>query len=87
MPNNVNPDAHSNVFSEIDRLLETMIEQQRQKVLATARAKVPHLTPEDVMNPEAYPAIYEDGPFNFEDGILTGLLSAQMAIRAHARGK
>jgi hypothetical protein len=69
----------------IDSLLEQMIDAQRRKVLETARAKVPNLTPEDVMNPEAYPAIYEDGPFNFEDGILTGLLSAQMAIRAHSR--
>jgi len=73
-------DAHS-----ADRLLEQMIEQQRGKVLETARKKIPHLTGEDVMTPEAYPDLYADGPFNYEDGILNGLLSAQMALRALVR--
>lgn len=70
---------------EIDRLLDQMIAHQRERLLSTARAKVPRLTPEDVMTPEAYPELYFDGPFNYDDGILNGLLSAQMAIRALAR--
>lgn len=65
----------------IDQLLERMADQQRAKVLETARRHVPGLTPEDILNPEAYPILYEDGPFNYEDGILTGILSAQMAVR------
>lgn len=69
----------------IDRLLDSMIDQQRGKLLATARAKIPHLTPDDVLTPEAYPELYYDGPFNYDDGILNGLLSAQMAIRALVR--
>lgn len=78
-------DATAQPLAEIDRLLEQMVEQQRRKVLETARRRVPHLTPEDVMTPEAYPEIYGDGPFNYEDGILNGLLSAQIAIRAQLR--
>jgi hypothetical protein len=71
--------------SEIDRLLDQMIDGQRTKVLATARVKFPSLTSDDVQTPEAWPELYADGPFNYEDGILNGLLSAQMAVRALAR--
>jgi len=77
--------VHEPTALEIDRLLDSMIGQQRQKLLETARRKIPHLTGEDVMTPEAYPDLYFDGPFNYEDGILNGLLSAQMAVRAHIR--
>lgn len=69
----------------VERLLDDMVRAQRDKVLSTARAKFPRLTGEDVMTPEAYPELYADGPFNYEDGILNGLLSAQMALRALAR--
>lgn len=69
----------------IDALFEQMIEQQRHKTLEIARAKVPYLTPDDILTPEAYPSIHDDGPFNYEDGILNGLLSAQMAVRAWFR--
>ncbi|MHB1846766.1 MAG: hypothetical protein ACYCWW_18245 [Deltaproteobacteria bacterium] len=73
--------------AEIDRLLEGMIEQQRRKVLALARELVPSLTSEDVLNPDGYPALAESGRFNYEDGILAGLLSGQMALRAHVAGR
>ena len=71
--------------SGIVRLLEQMADQQRAKVLDTARKRLPNLTPEDVMNPRGSREIYLDGPFNYEDGILNGLLTAQMAVRARFR--
>lgn len=80
------PAQVAQLLADIDQMLEQMVEHQRGKVLETARKRIPHLTPEDVLNPEAYPAIYSDGPFNYEDGIVNGLLSAQMAIRARVRG-
>ncbi len=63
-----------------------MIAQQRAKVLATARAILPSLTSEDVLNPDGYPELAGDGPFNYEDGLLAGLLAAQMALRAELGG-
>jgi hypothetical protein len=65
-----------------DHVLEEMITQQREKVLRLARQVVPHLSPEDVLNPNDFPALHEHPTFDYEDGLLAGLLSAQMALRA-----
>jgi hypothetical protein len=70
---------------KVDEVLERIIAQQRAKVLAVARQRVPHVTCEDIMTPEGYPELWADGPFNYEDGILNGLRTAQMAVRAWAR--
>jgi len=66
-------------------VLDGMIEQQRAKVLATARRVVPHLTADDVMNPHDFPALAASAEFQYEDGILAGYLGAQMALRAHMK--
>ena len=65
--------------------LEKMITQQRKKVLQIARDLKPGLTPEDILNPQDYPELMGDPIYNFEDGILAGLISAQMSIRSEAR--
>ena len=70
----------------LDRLLLQMIEQQERKLLALARQAVPDLTPEDLRNPQDFPALGRDPEFNYEDGLLAGLRSAHMAIRAELRG-
>jgi len=69
-------------LSQVDRLLDEMIAQQRAKVLALAREVLPSLTAEDVLNPDGYPELAGHGPFNYEDGQLAGLISSQVAIRA-----
>lgn len=63
-------------------LLEGMIAQQQAKVLALAQLLVPGITPEDARNPHDFPALKACDAFNFEDGILAGLLAARMAIAA-----
>ena len=70
----------------IDRLLSQMIEQQEGKVLRLARRTVPDLTPEDLRNPQDFPQLSRDPIFNYEDGILAGLRSAHIALRAELRG-
>ncbi len=66
----------------LDRLLLQMIDQQEHKLLELARQTVPDLTPEDLRNPQDFPALVRDPDFNYEDGLLAGLRSAHMAIRA-----
>lgn len=63
-------------------LLEAMAAHQREKVLEAARRVVPHLTPDDLLNPHDFPALQAAPEFHYEDGILAGLLSAQAALRA-----
>ena len=69
----------------LDRLLTEMIDQQERKVLTLAREIVPGLTPEDVRNPQDFAQLSRDPVFNFEDGILAGLRSAHIAVRAELR--
>ena len=62
-------------------LLQEMIEHQQTKILKVAREIVPDATPEDIRNPQDYPDLVADTLFNYEDGILTGYLRLQTALR------
>ncbi len=66
--------------SSIKKLLEEMIKLQEEKVLKIARDLIPHLTSEDIRNPQDFPVLYNNINFNFEDGILTGYLSIKTAL-------
>lgn len=71
--------------SSLDRtliLLDGMIEQQREKLLKIGRRLNPKLTADDLMNPFDWPEVAQNPQFNFEDGILAGLISARTAIGA-----
>ncbi|MEB3188034.1 MAG: hypothetical protein VKP72_11420 [bacterium] len=67
---------------QLESLFDRMIVHQREKVIEIARQLVPHLTPDDVLNPHDFPQLDADAQYNYEDGILAGFISAQMAIRA-----
>ena len=69
-------------WDEVERLLGEMIAQQEAKLLALARRLVPHLTAEDLLNPHDFVPLAESAEFNYEDGILAGLLAAGAAVRA-----
>jgi hypothetical protein len=71
----------------LEVLFEKMIAQQRAKVLKLAREAVPNLGPEDVLNPHDHPELKAHPSFEFEDGILSGLVSAQVAVRAELRSR
>ena len=66
-------------------LLQELIEHQQTKVLKVARGIVPDATPEDIRNPQDFPDLVADTLFNYEDGILTGYLTLQTALRKQAR--
>ena len=66
-----------------EQILQELIDLQEKKVLNLANRLVPGATLEDIRNPHDFPALRDDPDFNFEDGILAGLLSARMALRAN----
>ena len=70
---------------DFETLFEQMISQQRGKVLAVARSINARLTEDDILSPQDFPELIEDARFNYEDGLLAGLISAQMALRAQTR--
>ena len=67
--------------SESAQILEGMVVRQREKLLKVARELVPNATPEDIRNPQDFSELFNDPLFNYEDGLLAGLLSAQAALR------
>ncbi len=69
------------------QLFERMISQQQAKVLRLAREAVPNITPEELRNPHDFPQLKEHPTFEFEDGILSGLISAQVALNAELKGR
>jgi hypothetical protein len=69
------------LFADIEAVLERLISQQRAKIAEVAQDIMPHLTAEQAQNPQDYPEIAADAMYNFEDGLLAGLISARMALR------
>lgn len=70
------------LYDRLDGWLSKMVAAQRAKVLRTARELNPRVTPEDILNPHDFPELMADSTFNFEDGHLAGLISAQISLRA-----
>ena len=68
-----------------EELVQELIENQQSKVLKVARDLVPEVTPEDIRNPQDFPELLADTLFNYEDGILTGFLTIQTALRKQIR--
>ena len=66
----------------IDDLLEEMVNEQRNKLLTFGRRVIPTLTPEDMLQPNDYPALENHPHFRYEEGILAGLQSSQIAFRS-----
>ena len=64
-----------------EELIQELIELQQSKVLKVAREIIPDATPEDVRNPQDFPKLLADTMFNYQDGILTGYLTLQTALR------
>lgn len=79
---NPNPQPPMDLIRSVEAHLDELIRMQRAKVFALGRRLVPHLTPEDVLNPQDFPALARDWDFQFEDGILAGLIQAQISLRA-----
>ena len=70
------------LLCSMESLMEEMIAQQRMKVLNLARQIDPARNGEDLLSPIDFPALSSDPRFNFEDGLLAGLTSARIALRA-----
>ena len=69
-------------WNKIDRLIEEIIEDQQHKLLKCGRRIIPTLTPEDMLQPNDYLQLENNPHFRYEEGVLAGLQTAQMALRA-----
>ena len=63
-------------------IIEQIVHQQRQKIVSHSRKVIPHITQEDLFQPQDYPELVLDPEFCYEEGLLHGLESALAALRA-----
>lgn len=66
----------------MEKLFEEMINAQRTKLLVVANRILPHLTADDLLQPNDFPELENHPHFRYEEGILEGLLTSQMAFVA-----
>ena len=76
-------DDMEQLFADMETLLERIIGQQRDKVMAVALDILPQLNPADIQDPQDYPEVAADTMFNYEDGLLAGLLSTRAVLRSN----
>jgi hypothetical protein len=62
-------------------MFDELITLQRKKVLNCALRIVPHLTEDDILQPNDFPQLEMNPHFRYEEGVLEGLMTAQMAYR------
>lgn len=73
------------IWEKIDRLAEEMKENQQLQLLECGRRLIPHLTDEDLLQPNDFPELENHPVFRYEEGILAGIQTLQMALRTHAK--
>jgi len=81
----LSPEEGDRILELVDGLFGKMIPQQREKVLRLAREAVPNIGPDDVLNPHDFRELAAHPHFEYEDGILAGLVAAQIALRAEIK--
>ncbi|MBI3508673.1 MAG: hypothetical protein HY069_03445 [Chlamydiia bacterium] len=59
--------------------IDELIAHQKQKLLALARQIVPHLTEDDLLQPNDFPALEYHPHFRYEEGVLAGMLAMRAA--------
>ena len=64
-----------------EEIFEELVIGQKKKMLELAKEIVPSITEEDLLQPFDFPALENHPAFRYEEGVLEGLLTAQMAIR------
>ena len=73
---------HDAFFHEAEAVLDELARSQQERRLAAARRLIPLVISDDLEQPHDFPELADDALFNYEDGVLAGILSAQMALRA-----
>jgi hypothetical protein len=63
-------------------LLKELIQGQEKKLLKMGRSIVPTLTSEDVLQPNDYPELENNPLFRYEEGVLEGHKTTEMALLA-----
>lgn len=66
----------------IEKMLQEIIEKQQEDLLKSAQRIVPHLTQEDLLQPNDFPLLEKHPDFRYEEGLLSGMLTIHAALLA-----
>jgi hypothetical protein len=64
---------------DLEKLFDELVAFQKEKVLKFGRKIVPNLTSDDVLQPNDFQELENHPLFRYEEGVLEGLLTAQMS--------
>ena len=67
---------------EIFALIDEIVQGQQKEVLQCANRIIPHLTPDDLLQPNDFPELENHPHFRYEEGVLAGIFTVQMALQA-----
>jgi hypothetical protein len=68
-------------WDDIDKVLGEMIESQQKALLKCGQRIVPFLTMDDILQPNDFSELENHPFFRYEEGVLAGFLSIQMALK------
>jgi hypothetical protein len=69
-------------WDEIEQLMKELLHYQQDKLLQAGRRSIPNLTSDDILQPNDFPELENNPSFRYEEGIVTGIQTAQMALQA-----
>lgn len=67
-------------WEQIEKLVEEMIINQQKLTLKLGRSIIPNLTSDDILQPNDYLELEHNPFFRYEEGVLTGMQTVQMAL-------
>lgn len=70
-------------MEELGKLLEEIAEVQYKKLYKMGSLIRPNLTEEDLLQPNDYPELENNPLFRYEEGVLEGIKSVDMALKAY----
>jgi hypothetical protein len=65
-------------------LLDELIENQKRHLLKTAQRMIPHITDDDLLQPNDFPKLELHPYFRYEEGVLHGFQAAKAALLAES---
>ncbi|MCH9630721.1 MAG: hypothetical protein S4CHLAM37_07250 [Chlamydiia bacterium] len=68
-------------YVSLEDVFKELIDQQKEKLLQIGRKIIPYLTQDDILQPNDYPELENNPFFRYEEGVLEGLQTAQMALQ------
>lgn len=67
------------LIEALDNLFEEMVFFQRARLFKLAEKFIPNITTDDILQPNDFPELENSPTFRYEEGVVEGLLTAQIA--------